>query len=64
MIFGVEEKGERRENSNASVLVLESYLMITGLEVFGRIGESVSESELLDEKVIRLRLHIDDVESK
>ncbi len=64
MTFGVEGKDERRENSNGSVLVLESYLIIIGLEVFGGIiGEGVSESELLDEKVIRLRLDIDEVGS-
>jgi hypothetical protein len=61
MTFGVEGKDERRENSNGSVFVLESYLI--GLEVFGVVeglGEGVSESELLDEKVIRLRLAVDE----
>jgi len=61
MTFGVDGKYERRENSNGSVLVLESYVIAIGLEVFGGIiGEGVSESELLDEKVIRLRLDIDE----
>ncbi len=61
MIFGVEGKDERRENSNGSVFVLESYLIVIGLKVFGGIiGEGVSELELLDEKVIRLCLDIDE----
>jgi hypothetical protein len=67
MIFGVEGKGERRENSNGSVFVLKSCLIVLGFESFGVvvggiIDEGVSESELLDEKVIRLRLDIDEEE--
>jgi hypothetical protein len=69
MIFGVEGKYDRRENSNGSVFVLESYFIIIGLEGFGVVeriigGEGVSESELLDEKVIRLRLDIDEEKSR
>ncbi len=67
MTFDVEGKGERRENSNGSVLVLESYLIVLGLTVLGvvgGIGGGVSESELLDEKVIRLRLDVDEDESR
>jgi hypothetical protein len=67
MTFDVEGKGERRENSNGSVLVLESYLIVLGLTVLGVVGGisgGVSESELLDEKVIRLRLDVDEEESR
>jgi hypothetical protein len=63
----VEGNGERRENSNGSVLVLESYLIVLEATAFGAasgIGEGVSESELLDEKVIRLRLDVDEAESR
>jgi hypothetical protein len=63
----VEGNGERRENSNGSVLVLESYLIVLEVAAFGvasGIGEGISESELLDEKVIRLRLDVDEAESR
>ncbi len=63
----MEGNGERRENSNGSVLVLESYLIVLEATAFGAasgIGEGVSESELLDEKVIRLRLDVDEAESR
>lgn len=59
--MGVEEKDERRESSNGSVLVLESYFTVGEGIGFDLIGGGVSESELLvDEKVIRARFCLDD----
>ena len=54
IILGVEGKGERRENSNGSVLVVESYLIVLFVtEIAGAGGGvDVSESELSDEKII------------
>ena len=59
MIFGVDEKGERRENSNGSVLVLESYFTVIEGVDFGFLGGDICESELLDETVSRVRLEVD-----
>ncbi len=67
MMFGVEGKDERSENSNGLVFVLESCLVMLGVDFFwvvGGIGSAISESELLDEKVIRLRLGIDEEEEE
>lgn len=59
MIFGVDEKGERRENSNGSVLVLESYFTVIEGVDFGFLGGDICESELLDETASRVRLEVD-----
>ena len=59
--MGVEEKGERSENSNGSVLVLDAYFTVGEGNGFDLIGGGVSESELLvDETVIRARFCFDD----